>query len=124
MNDDHENPFSSPHDSASSGESIARPSGNTTCGESIVTPPPGNTKRVVPLRQLRPQPQWIECPKCGETAQTQVQGRSKGMQTFMNVFWWPLPGRKYWWEKTRWLCGNCEAQLAMQKNNEDLVVMA
>ncbi len=82
-----------------------------------------SAKHTVPLRQLRPEPQWIDCPKCGQTAQTQIQCRSEGKQKFMNVFWWPLPGRKHWWEKTRWLCGNCNEELAMQKFNDDLQIL-
>ena len=33
----------------------------------------------------------------------------------MNVLWWPLPGRRHWWEKTEWVCGGedgCGARVA------------
>jgi hypothetical protein len=47
----------------------------------------------------------------------------KGKQQFMNVFWWPLPNRKTWWEKTHWFCSNCDIELAMQKDGKELEVL-
>ena len=41
----------------------------------------------------------------------------------MNVFWWPLPNRKTWWEKTHWFCSNCDIELAMQKDGKELQVL-
>ena len=57
---------------------------------------------VCPLDQLTREPAYIQCPNCNQRAQTEVKGRSKGMERFMNVFWWPLPGRRHWWEEVKW----------------------
>lgn len=78
---------------------------------------------TVPLNKLQPQPQLVDCPNCKQQAETVVQGRSKGKQRFMNIFWWPLPNRKHWWEKIHWYCKNCEVELAMQKEGHPLEVL-
>lgn len=88
------------------------------------TPDAQGSKAVVPLARLRPLPQWIECPKCGKTTQTEVQGRSKKMRRFMNVFWWPLPGREQWWETLHWSCSDCQQEVATQKNGKELKLVA
>lgn len=77
----------------------------------------------VPLNKLRIEPQWVDCPNCKETAQTMVKGRGEGMQTFMSIMFWPISGRKHWFEKTHWFCSNCEKELASQKNGEELQVL-
>ncbi|OAQ60558.1 LITAF-like zinc ribbon domain-containing protein [Pochonia chlamydosporia 170] len=82
-----------------------------------------NTTPGIPLDKLQPRAQWIDCPECGKRSQTVVEGRSEGMKTFMNLMWWPLPGRKHWFEKIHWSCSNCNKQLAMQKNGKDLQVL-
>jgi hypothetical protein len=79
--------------------------------------------KVVPLDRLRQEPQLIDCPNCKVKAPTKVQGRSKGKQQFMNVFWWPLPNRKTWSEKVHWYCSNCDIELAMQKDGKELQVL-
>jgi hypothetical protein len=76
----------------------------------------------VPLSQLRVEEQWIDCPSCKNRTRTRIQARSKGMKQFMNVFWWPLPGRKDWWSTVRWFCASCNAELASQKDRKDLQV--
>ncbi|KAJ2976888.1 hypothetical protein NQ176_g4686 [Zarea fungicola] len=78
---------------------------------------------TVPLDKLRALPQTVECPHCHNIVKTSVQGRGKGMQRFMNVMFWPLPDRRYWWETMTWRCGECEAALATQKNGKDLKVL-
>ena len=88
------------------------------------TPNSQQSKPTVSLDRLRPLPQWIECPKCGKTTQTEVKGRSDGMRKFMNVFWWPLPGREEWFEKTHWFCAECHEEVAMQKSGKDVKVLA
>lgn len=80
-------------------------------------PPPS-----VPLERLRPEPQMVDCPHCHKTTQTRLEGRGKGMKLFMNIFWWPLPGRRTWWETLKWHCGECGEVLATQKNGKELVV--
>ncbi|KAJ1325440.1 LITAF-like zinc ribbon domain-containing protein [Microdochium nivale] len=60
-------------------------------------------------------PQTVDCPSCGQRTTARVEARSEGKRRFMNVFWWPLPGREHWWEETKWYCGGCEVQLASQK---------
>lgn len=78
----------------------------------------------VPLTQLvatRQQP--VDCPSCHEHTLTSVEGRSEGRQQFMNVFWWPLPDRKHWWEKTHWYCSGCKVELAVQKRGKELRVL-
>lgn len=80
--------------------------------------------KTVPLEKLKLEPQWVDCPLCKKQAQTKVQGRSDGKRKFMNVFWWPLPGRETWWEKTHWYCTSCNGELAMQKNGKELQVKA
>ncbi|TQV90725.1 hypothetical protein IF1G_10677 [Cordyceps javanica] len=87
-------------------------------------PTQGTTSRQpVPLDLMRPYRQTIECPHCGNTAQTIIEGRGDGMKLFMNIFFWPLPGRRDWWGTTRWRCGNCEAPLASQKYGKDIQVV-
>lgn len=85
------------------------------------TPAPAGDAR--PLDALTAQPEWIDCPNCHQRAQTEIQGRSKGKQRFMNVFWWPLPNRKHWWEEVKWFCSNCKIQVASQKNGKNLQVL-
>ena len=68
-------------------------------------------------------PETIDCPSCGQRAQITVQGRSEGKKKFMNVFWWPMPDRKHWWEETRWHCGHCEVQVASQKHGKNVQVL-
>ncbi|KAJ4149979.1 hypothetical protein LMH87_010750 [Akanthomyces muscarius] len=79
-------------------------------------------KAPVALERLRPVSQTIECPHCGKLVKTTIEGRGKGMQRFMDVMFWPLPGRRNWWETTTWRCGACEASLASQKNGKELKV--
>lgn len=83
----------------------------------------GSSQPSVPLERLQRRPQWIDCPNCKTKAQTQVQGRSPGKQTFMNVFWWPLPNRKHWWETTHWYCKNCHKEVASQKDGKDIQLL-
>ncbi|KAL6857538.1 hypothetical protein ACO1O0_004976 [Amphichorda felina] len=87
--------------------------------------PPANglSEPAVPLDRLQHRPQWIDCPSCHARSQTQVQGRSQGKQRFMNVFWWPLPGRKHWWETTHWFCKSCHTEIASQKNGKDIQIL-
>ncbi|KAG9249764.1 uncharacterized protein F5Z01DRAFT_467021 [Emericellopsis atlantica] len=81
-------------------------------------------KNIVPLEKLDVRPQWVHCPQCNRDTQTRVQGRSEGKTKFMNVFWWPLPNRRHWWEKTHWYCLKCDKELAMQKYGKELQVTA
>ncbi|KAK2595210.1 hypothetical protein QQS21_007063 [Conoideocrella luteorostrata] len=81
-------------------------------------------KPTVPLDKLQPMAQWIHCPGCQKQAETVVKGRSDGMMTFMNIMWWPLPGREHWWETTKWHCSNCHKLVARQKSRKNLEVMA
>jgi hypothetical protein len=69
-------------------------------------------------------PELVECPNCHRTTQTRVVGRSKGKERFMNIFWWPMPERKHWWEKTEWFCGECDKELATQKFGKEIEVCA
>ncbi|KAF4121042.1 hypothetical protein GMORB2_2528 [Geosmithia morbida] len=79
---------------------------------------------TVPLTQLSPtRQQWIDCPGCSRPTRTSVEGRSEGRKLFMNVFWWPLPNRKHWWEKTHWYCSGCRTEVAVQKRGEDLRIL-
>ncbi|KAM3463710.1 hypothetical protein NHJ6243_003115 [Beauveria neobassiana] len=81
------------------------------------------TRAPVALERMRPVSQTVQCPHCGQIVKTIVDGRGKGMQRFMDVFFWPLPGRRNWWETTTWRCGDCEVVLASQKNGKDIKVM-
>ena len=91
-------------------------------GTAFQQPAPGSDGPAA-LAQLEAHPQQIDCPNCSKRTQTRVEGRSKGKQTFMNVMWWPLPGRRHWWEKTHWFCENCDYELAVQKYGKDLEVL-
>ncbi|RFU81115.1 litaf-like zinc ribbon domain-containing [Trichoderma arundinaceum] len=83
----------------------------------------GLSTKSVPLENLQPSPEWVNCPNCKQHAQTSVQGRTEGMRKFMNVFWWPLPNREHWFEETKWFCSNCNKQLAIQKHGKNLQVL-
>lgn len=83
---------------------------------------PTGQRAPVALERLRPLSQTVECPHCGKLVHTSVEGRGKGMQRFMDVMFWPLPGRRYWWETTTWRCSECEATLASQKNGKEIKV--
>lgn len=78
----------------------------------------------MPLNELSGEPQWVNCPNCKETAQTRVKGRGKGMHIFMDLMFWPIPGRRHWFETTHWFCGNCEMKLASRKNGKEVRVLA
>lgn len=80
-------------------------------------------ERIVPLNRLQYKRQRVECPKCQQPNHTLVEGRSAGKKMFMNVFFWPLPGRKYWWETIHWYCEGCNVELAKQKGNDDIEVL-
>ncbi|KAH7029561.1 uncharacterized protein B0I36DRAFT_385039 [Microdochium trichocladiopsis] len=81
-------------------------------------------RHVSNLEDLKPDgPETIDCPSCHQRAQTTVKGRTDGMKTFMNVFWWPLPDRKHWWEETKWYCENCKVQVASQKHGKNIQVL-
>jgi DNA-directed RNA polymerase subunit RPC12/RpoP len=93
---------------------------NTTTPHSSTTTTSSSTPTQ--LSNLQPQPEPITCPNCGVQTHTRVEGRTKNMKTFMNVFWWPLPGRREWWEKTQWFCENCEKKLATMKKGKEVRV--
>jgi DNA-directed RNA polymerase subunit RPC12/RpoP len=78
---------------------------------------------LVPLEHLSREPQHIHCPKCKQNQKTMVKGRSKGMMTFMDIFWWPLPNRKHWFETVHWFCGNCNVEVAMKKSGKPIQVL-
>ncbi|SPO01394.1 uncharacterized protein DNG_04070 [Cephalotrichum gorgonifer] len=92
---------------------------NTTTNQGI----PGEPQATVPLEELKVEPQWIDCPNCKQTAQTTVKGRGEGMNLFMDVMFWPIRGRRHWFETTHWFCSNCEKELASQKNGKELRVL-
>ncbi|KXJ90461.1 hypothetical protein Micbo1qcDRAFT_164037 [Microdochium bolleyi] len=123
-NQTHQLPFPPASDTHSPHHDIANKDGaiSATAGQDNNTP--SNNEVVADLRQLRPDgPETIDCPRCHQRATTRVEGRSEGKKKFMNVFWWPLPGRKHWWEETRWSCDQCEALLATQKWGKNMNVL-
>ncbi|KAI6778290.1 uncharacterized protein J7T54_008468 [Emericellopsis cladophorae] len=81
-------------------------------------------RTIVPIEKLDVRPQWVHCPHCNQDTQTRIQGRSEGKAKFMDVFWWPLPNRRHWWEKTHWYCLKCDKELAMQKYGKELQITA
>jgi hypothetical protein len=34
-----------------------------------------------------------------------------------------MPGRRHWWEKTEWFCGECEREVARQKFGKEIEVV-
>lgn len=77
----------------------------------------------MPLSELKLEPQWVACPNCKETAQTTVKARGEGMQTFVSFMFWPMSGRRHFFETTRWFCSNCDKELASKKNGKELQVL-
>ncbi|TQV90789.1 LPS-induced tumor necrosis factor alpha factor [Cordyceps javanica] len=100
-------------------------------GQPPANMPPGQAAQTVtPLNQLGDMSQWIDCPFCHKRTKTTVRKEGGSMQFIVGavlclvcVCLTCLPCLLHWFEDTDWYCSECNAKVAMRKNEGAVQVL-
>ncbi|KAI0121796.1 hypothetical protein F4814DRAFT_190769 [Daldinia grandis] len=85
---------------------------------------------VTPLERLDEHPRWIDCPACKRRTRTKVEKEGGGMQILVGFFLCCvcpclacLPCMGGWFENTRIICSDCQANVANISHDDRVQVV-